>query len=36
VQIVENQGYEVQEKYVSDDHIDYDIQVVNMFARKEK
>lgn len=35
-QMLEDQGYEVQQTYVSDDHTDYDIQVVNLFARKEE
>lgn len=35
-QMLEDQGYEVQQTYVSDDHTDYDIQVVILFARKEE
>ncbi|EGQ43668.1 MAG: methylase involved in ubiquinone/menaquinone biosynthesis [Candidatus Nanosalina sp. J07AB43] len=34
-QILEEHGYEPQQAYVSDDHTDYDIQVVNIFASKE-
>lgn len=33
-QMVKDQGYEIQETYVSDDHTEYDIQVVNLFAEK--
>jgi SAM-dependent methyltransferase len=35
-QMLEDQGYEVQKTYADGDHTDYDIQVVNLFARKEE
>jgi ubiquinone/menaquinone biosynthesis C-methylase UbiE len=35
-QMLEDQGYKIQETYTSGDHTDYDIQVVNLFARKEE
>ncbi len=35
-QLLEEQGYEIEQTYVSDDFTDYDIQVVNLFAKKQK
>ncbi len=34
--MLEEQGYEVQETYVEDDHTDHDIKVVNLFADKRE